>query len=128
MPEDLKVSQIVSSPLPPPFRGLHSPGVRKHCQIIFSCYFRKLSIAPSQLMKHENGSHRCAPECRLNQSGGDSVELGVIFVYSFLSPHLLGSQSSLVPLRRQLAVLMFRTPSLTNDGLNAELLGAKFVC
>ena len=35
MPEDLKVSQIGSSPLPPPFRGLHSPGVRKHCQIIF---------------------------------------------------------------------------------------------
>ena len=32
MPEDLKLSQIGSSPLPPPFRGLHSPGVRKHCQ------------------------------------------------------------------------------------------------
>ena len=44
MPEDLKVSQIGSSPLPPPFRGLHSPGVRKHCQIIFACYFRKSSI------------------------------------------------------------------------------------
>ena len=29
MPEDLKVSQIGLSPLPPPFRGLHSPGVRK---------------------------------------------------------------------------------------------------
>ena len=43
MPEDLKVSQIGSSPLPPPFRGLHSPGVRKHCQIIFACYFRKSS-------------------------------------------------------------------------------------
>ena len=43
MPEDLKVSQMGSSPLPPPFRGLHSPGVRKHCQIIFACYFRKLS-------------------------------------------------------------------------------------
>ena len=41
MPEDLKVSQIVSSPLPPPFRGLHSLGVRKYCQIIFACYFRK---------------------------------------------------------------------------------------
>ena len=39
MPEDLKVSQIGSSPMPPPFRGLHSPGVRKHCQIIFDCYF-----------------------------------------------------------------------------------------
>ena len=29
MPEDLKLSQIGSSPLPPPFRGLHSPEVRK---------------------------------------------------------------------------------------------------
>ena len=44
MPEDLKVSQIGSSPLPPQFRGLHSTGVRKHCQIIFACYFRKSSI------------------------------------------------------------------------------------
>ena len=44
MPEDLKLSQIGSSQLPPSFRGLHSPGVRKHCQIIFACYFRKSSI------------------------------------------------------------------------------------
>ena len=44
MPEDLKVSQIGSSQLPTPFRGLHSPGVRKHCQIIFAYYFRKSSI------------------------------------------------------------------------------------
>ena len=44
MPEDLKVSQIGSSQLPTPFRGLHSPGVRKHCQIIFACDFRKSSI------------------------------------------------------------------------------------
>ena len=44
MSEDLKVSQIGSSPLPPPFRGLHSPGVRKNCQIIFAWYFRKSSI------------------------------------------------------------------------------------
>ena len=44
MPEDLKLSQIGSSQLPPPLRGLHSPGVRKHCQIIFACYFRKSSI------------------------------------------------------------------------------------
>ena len=36
MPEDLKLSQIGSSPLPPSFRGLHSPGVRKHCQRLFS--------------------------------------------------------------------------------------------
>ena len=44
MPEDLKLSQIGSSPLPPPFRGLHSPGVRKRCEMIFACYFRKSSI------------------------------------------------------------------------------------
>ena len=43
-PEDLKLSQIGSSQLPPPFRGLRSPGVRKHCQIIFAWYFRKSSI------------------------------------------------------------------------------------
>ena len=29
MPEDLKLSQIGSSQMPPPFRGLHSPRVRK---------------------------------------------------------------------------------------------------
>ena len=45
MPEDLKLSQIGFSQLPPPFRVLHSPGVRKHCQIIFGCYFRKSSNA-----------------------------------------------------------------------------------
>ena len=44
MPEDLILSQIGSSQLPPPFRGLHSPGVRKHCQIIFACYSRKSTI------------------------------------------------------------------------------------
>ena len=49
MPEDLKLSQIGSSPLPPPFRGLHSPGVRKHCQLIFACYFRKSSIINTRL-------------------------------------------------------------------------------
>ena len=35
MPEDLKLSQIGSSQLPPPFRGLHSPGVRKHLCLLF---------------------------------------------------------------------------------------------
>ena len=45
MPEDLKLLQIGSSQLPPPFRGLHSPGVVKHCQIIFACYFWKSSIS-----------------------------------------------------------------------------------
>ena len=44
MPKDLKLSQIGSSQLLPPFRELHSPRVRKHCQIIFACYFRKSSI------------------------------------------------------------------------------------
>ena len=42
MPEDLKVSQIGSSPLPP--SGDFTLPVRKHCQIIFACYFQKLSI------------------------------------------------------------------------------------
>ena len=51
MPEDLKLSLIGSSQLPPPFRALHSPGVRKHCQIIFACYFRKSSII---LMPQQN--------------------------------------------------------------------------
>ena len=50
MPEDLKLSQIGSSQLPPPFRGLHSPGVRKHCQIIFACYFWKSSITSLKYM------------------------------------------------------------------------------
>ena len=44
MPKDLNPSLIGSSQLPPPFRGIHSPGVRKHCQIIFACYFRKSCI------------------------------------------------------------------------------------
>ena len=52
MPEDLKLSQIGSSQLPPPFRGLHSPGVRKHCQIIFGCYFWKSSICGRTLYLH----------------------------------------------------------------------------
>ena len=55
MPEDLKVSQTGSSPLPPPFRGLHSPGVRKHCQIIFACNFRKSSI----IRYRRKGGWRC---------------------------------------------------------------------
>ena len=49
MPEDLKLLQIGSSQLPPPFKGLHSPRGRKHCQIIFACYFRKSSITVSAL-------------------------------------------------------------------------------
>ena len=51
MPEDLKLSQIDSSQLPPPFRGLHSHGVRKHYQIIFACYFRKSSIVPQSVLR-----------------------------------------------------------------------------
>ena len=45
MPQDLKLSQISSSLLLPPFRGLHSPGVRKHCPIIFTCYFREATVS-----------------------------------------------------------------------------------
>ena len=39
MPEDLKLSQTGSSLLLTPFRGLHSPRIRKYCQIIFACFF-----------------------------------------------------------------------------------------
>ena len=56
MPEDIKLSQIGSSQLPPPLRGLHSPGVRKHCQIIFACYFRKSSIA---MVPHASSAKDC---------------------------------------------------------------------
>ena len=62
MPEDLKVSQNGSSLLPPPFRGLHSPGVRKHCQIIF----RKSSII-TVYMQATSGRGR-KPRCRLYTS------------------------------------------------------------
>ena len=34
MPEDLKLSQIGSAPLPLPFGALHSPGVRKHSNYV----------------------------------------------------------------------------------------------
>ena len=57
MPEDLKLSQIDSSQLPPPFRGLHSPGVRKHCQIIFACYFRKSSISATTVFHCGSAIH-----------------------------------------------------------------------
>ena len=59
MPEDLKVSQIGSSPLPPPFRELHSPGVRKHGQIIFACYFRKSSILSIFDVKQQEQKDSC---------------------------------------------------------------------
>ena len=60
MPEDLKLSQIGSSQLTPPFRGLHSPGVRKHCQIIFACYFRKSSI--NETLKWLKALHTLTPK------------------------------------------------------------------
>ena len=45
MPEDLKtVADRLFSAAALHSGGLHSPGVRKHCQIIFACYFRKYSI------------------------------------------------------------------------------------
>ena len=59
MPEDLKLSQIGSSQLPPPFRGLHSPGVRKHCQIIFACYFRKSLLPCSAESQGQCPLHCC---------------------------------------------------------------------
>ena len=65
MPEDLKLSQIGSSQLPPPFRGLHSPGVRKHCQIIFACYFRKSSISLTRLRwtVQDGRKFQCTSDC-----------------------------------------------------------------
>ena len=58
MPEDIILSQIGSSQLPPPFRGLYSPGVRKRCQIIFACYFRKSSVgAHSPLQTQSTHTH-----------------------------------------------------------------------
>ena len=59
MPEDLKLSQIGSSQLPPPFRGLHSPAVRKHCQIIFACYFRKSSIVSVHFLRDKQWVEYC---------------------------------------------------------------------
>ena len=64
MPEDLKLSQIGSSPLPPPFRGLHSPRVRKHCQIIYACYFRKSSIRLMLLYVHRDRTNYKGREAR----------------------------------------------------------------
>ena len=61
MPEDLKLLQIGSSQLPPPFRGLHSPRVRKHCQIIFACYFRKSSIV---FLVYYSGKKVFEPVCK----------------------------------------------------------------
>ena len=55
MPEDLKVLQISSSPLPPPFRGLHSPRIRKHCQIIFA------TISGNHLFLLWTSCQRCIP-------------------------------------------------------------------
>ena len=55
MPEDLKLSQIGSSQMLPPFRGLHSPGVRKHCQIIFACYFCYLPVISGNRLLRLNG-------------------------------------------------------------------------
>ena len=59
MPEDLKLSQVSSSLLPSPFRGLHSPGVRKHCQIIFAFCFRKSSVHLYEAMYFI-----CTPHCQ----------------------------------------------------------------
>ena len=91
MPEDIKLSQIGYSQLPPPFRGLHSPGVRKHCQVIFACYFRKSSIVcqvleaahdetRSKSNKHE--AELCVRLCRyLLQQGYPPDSVTVLTAY-----------------------------------------------
>ena len=86
MPEDLKLSQISSFQLPPPFRGLHSPGVRKHCQIVFACYFRKLSIRfwrpissnGPQVSSGGGGVSSNWPEFSLTKMGFTSVKFKVV--------------------------------------------------
>ena len=87
MPEDLKLSQISSFQLPPPFRGLHSPGVRKHCQIVFACYFRKLSIrfwrpissnGPQVSSGGGGGVSSNWPEFSLTKMGFTSVKFKVV--------------------------------------------------
>ena len=42
-------------------QGLHSPGVRKHCQIIFACYFRKSSIIKRGAQMSRGSIPRLAP-------------------------------------------------------------------
>ena len=90
MPEDLKLSQVGSSQLPPPFRGLHFPGVRKHCQIIFACYFRKLSISSKRRAdetKHlkEKVTHEIIYRGR--ESEGERTSVSIFFFFFPLSLH-----------------------------------------
>ena len=60
MPEDLKLSQIGSSQLPPPFRGLHSPGFP---EIVYCAYVLLLSKGGRGVVKvHKNLSECCANE------------------------------------------------------------------
>ena len=73
MPKDLKLSQIGSSQLPPPFRGLHSPGVKKHCKIIFSCYFRKSSIATTDAHQRPVRVHAQRPGQGLQAKQSESL-------------------------------------------------------
>ena len=70
MPEDIKLSQIGSSQLPPPFRGLHSPGVRKHCQIIFARYFRKSSIIKALCNTTASGFQARSKDQEILEEGG----------------------------------------------------------
>ena len=71
MPEDLKLSQIGSSPLPPLFRGLHSPGIRKpsnYLRLLFSeiIYFllNLLLLVPCVPILKGGVTRLCRSSCR----------------------------------------------------------------
>ena len=94
MPEDLKLSQIGSSQLPPPFRGLHSPGVRKHCQIIFACYIRKSSI-PKLGQKGQRSSSLSPPPPPILKLGREGQRSSLLFS-PILKSGQKGQRSSLL--------------------------------
>ena len=66
----------------PAFRGHHSPGVRKHWQIIFTWYFQKSSINADALgFKHK---HKILPFVTGPATNWELSYVGVVPVYSAL--------------------------------------------
>jgi len=110
MPEDLKLSQIGSSLLPPPFRGLHSPWLRKHCQIILACYFGKSSIQAGSCTASFKRVERknflwfhimwhCEGREQVNMHVPFSTQDHLLFSL-FQGPHIRGASSTILWLRR----------------------------